>query len=180
MTNEYRDIMTQIFTYGEDLRMFVDINALPEEWFGTPDHIAYKCQNGQHFDEVINEAADDAETMSVVVLDNRRLASARLLQPVYVESFGTVQWLEIMEPRPEKVGVDGVGLEHMEFYWPHFEYAEEVLRDRGVSYELQGNASHQWITIVINESGQEVKLNNRPLADSVDEELSEGTAESIV
>jgi predicted metalloenzyme YecM len=180
MTQEYADIMTQIFVYAEELRAFIDDNALPEEWFAQPDHLAYKCRNAEHFDEVLRDAANDASALSVVQLDGRRLASAELAQAVYVESFGYVEWLEIMQPRPEREGDDVVGLEHMEFYWPDFETVEEILTDRGISYTLESNPKHQWINVVINEIGQELKLNNRPLAEVAEEELEEGNAEVIV
>lgn len=178
--DEYRSINAQIFAYGESLRDFVDQYGLPEEWFAEPDHIAFKCRNAEHFDEVLMQATDDSDQLSFVAKDGRRLASAHLEQPVYVESFGSVEWLEIMQPRPEKQGRDLVGLEHMEFYWPDFESAEEVLRDRGITFEMQHNESLQWMNIIINEFGHELKLCNRKLADIVGEDLANGDAESVL
>ena len=171
--HEYSDMMTQIFAYGEELRDFVDEYGLPEEWFAEPDHVAYKCRNAEHFDQVMRFVADDADNVSVAELDDRRLASAELNSPVYVESFGSVGWLEVMQPRPENEGSDTVGLDHMEFYWPDFEGAEEILADRGISYSLQGNSGHHSLTIVINDGGQELKLNDKRLADIVRGELDE-------
>lgn len=180
MSEEYPEIMTQIFAYSEELREFIDNNALPEEWFEQPDHFAYKCRNGEHFEEVVQQVADDAASLSYVVLDNRKLASAELAMPVYAESFSNVSWLEIMQPRPEKEGSDVVGLDHMEFYYPDFETIEEVLTDRGIAYTLQSNPNHQWINVVINDAGQELKLNNKTLADIVRQEIADGEAEIIV
>lgn len=180
MTNDYQHIMSQIFAYGEELREFVDDHALPEEWFARPDHIAYKCSDDAHYDEVLRQAMDDAESLSFVTMDNRRLASAKLEKPVYIESFGTVEWLEVMEPRPERIGNDVVGLEHMEFYWSDFESAEEVLRDRGITFSLEGNPGQQWLSLVINDYGQEVKLSNETLAAIVQQDIEDGTAEVIL
>lgn len=180
MTNDYADIMGQIFAYAEELRAFIDDHALPEEWFGNPDHVAYKCRDEAHFTQVVRLASEDAIQLSVVELDNRKLASAELERSVYLESFGNIDWLEIMQPRPEKAGSDVVGLEHVEFYWSELEAAEEVLRDRGIAYELQSNQNHRWLNIVINDSGQELKLNDRPLAHIVREEIADGTALIIV
>lgn len=178
--DEYHTMTAQIFAYGEALRDFVDQYSLPEEWFVRPDHIAFKCRNADHFDEVLMQATDDADQLSFVAVDGRRLASAHLEQPMYVESFGSVEWLEIMQPRPERQGKDLVGLEHMEFYWPDFESAEEVLRDRGVSFELQHNDKQQWMSIIIDGFGHELKLCNRTLGDIVSEELANGDAESVL
>lgn len=180
MTPEYADIMTQIFAYSEELREFIDNNALPEEWFEQPDHFAYKCRNAEHFEEVLKLVTDDADSLSYVMLDGRKLASAHLAQSVYAESFGHVEWLEVMQPRLEREGDDVVGLEHMEFYFPDFETIEDVLHDRGISYELQTNPNHQWINIVINDAGQEVKLNNKPLAEIVDDSINTDEAEIVL
>ena len=178
--DDFRTINAQIFAYGEALRDFVDQYNLPEEWFEQLDHAAFKCKNSEHFDEVLMQATDDADQLSFVAMDGRRLAGAHLEEPVYVESFGYFEWLEIMQPRPERVGKDIVGLEHLEFYWPDFEAAEEVLRDRGIQFEMQHNDSQQWISIILNNFGHELKLCNRTLADIVQEELANGDAESIL
>lgn len=180
MTNEYADIMTQIFAYGEELRNFVDDHALPEEWFNEPDHVAYKCRDEQHFDHVLQEASHDVQSMSYVEIDNRRIAGAEVEQSVYLESFGTINWLEIIQSRPEKLGQDIVGLEHVEFYWPELESAEEVLRDRGIPYELQSNEQSQWLSIIITEFGHELKLTNTRLANIVRDSMADGEATIVV
>lgn len=177
--DEYRSIQTQIFAYGEALRDFVDEFGLPEEWFMEPDHVAYKCRNADHFDEIARQANDDAAELTIVEMDNRNIASVLLEDSVYVESFGSVEWLEIMQPRLEKQGEDLVGIEHLEFYWTDFESAEEVLRDRGISFAIQHNRSSQWISVIINEYGHEFKLCNRKLAEIIQAEVDSNEAEGL-
>lgn len=178
--DDYRTINTQIFAYGEMLRDFVDEYNLPEEWFMLPDHIAFKCRNADHFDEIIRLANDDAEQLVVVNLEGRNIASALLDNPVYVESFGSVEWLEIIQPRIEKQGEDLVGIEHLEFYWTDLESVEDILHDRGITYELQHHDTQQGICIEIDEFGHEVKLSGRRLATIAQIETDNNDIESIL
>jgi hypothetical protein len=96
------------------------------------------------------------------------LAALHLISPQSVGDLGEVSWLEIMEPRPEKVGKDFVGLEHIEFYYPDFDEVREALDKYKVSYTQQNNPGHDWINIVLGEAGQEFKLNSRLLSDVVE------------
>lgn len=178
--DEYRTITTQIFAYGEALRDFVDEFNLPEEWFIDPDHVAYKCRSADHFDEIVRLANDDAEQLVVVTLDGRNIASVLLDNLVYVESFGSVEWLEIIQPRLEKQGEDLVGIEHMEFYWADLESVEDILHDRGIPYVLQHSNSMQGICIEIDDLGHEVKLSGRRLASIMQTEIENNDIESIL
>jgi len=165
--------------YARSLEDFVDQYDLPKKWFYKPDHLALKCLDNEHYNEAVQAWQTAASQMSYVWLNGRRLASAHLQQPLRLGAFGSVEWLEIMEPRPEKVGKDTVGIDHVEFNFPDFASAKEVLDDRGVVYELQSNPNHEWLIIVINQLGQELKLNNRSLANIVAHELETGQAEML-
>ena len=87
-----------------------------------------------------------------------------------------------MEPKPENVGRDIVGGEHMEFFYPDFAAAQAFLqtqateRDQEVSHELDLSSSvHQTLVLPFGD-GYEIKLNNRTLADIIPEELASGEA----
>lgn len=168
-----------IEAFAQMLQNFMDQYELPAKWFKVPDHLAIKCADALDYEYVIQDLLPDAQQTSVANIDNRRLVAMHLITTQPVGQLGSVSWLEIMEPRPEKAGKDRVGLEHMEFYYPDFDEVRGVLDEYQVEYTEQSNAGHAWINIVINADGQELKLNNRLLSDIVEQELSEGTARLI-
>lgn len=170
---EYEEEIEQ---FAETLQLFIDKYELPEKWFKTADHLAVKCADALDYVFRMEELMPDAAQASEIVMDKRRLAALRLTSPVPVGNLGEVSWLEVMEPRPEKVGKDVVGLEHMEFYYPDFDEVTELLAKLGVAYELQSNPGHSWVNIVLNEKGQELKLNDRLLGETVAEEIDNGTS----
>ncbi len=161
----------QVGEYEQELISFVSRHELPGEWLAVPDHLAVKYANSDDYELGVKFWKRYAEQVSCIEMDGRRLATANLSGPMSVGAFGEVHYLEIMEPRPEKAGHDIVGLEHMEFYFPHFERVTPFLHKNNVDYTLQHNPSHRWVNIVINEAGQELKINDRPLADIVAEEV---------
>lgn len=163
-----------IETYANQLEEFVDLYALPDEWFQRPDHVAIKCADARDYDATIKVLKSDAEYIGEVKMNGRRLASIKLIGCIGFRSFGKIYWVEVMEPRPEKIGKDIVGLEHAEFFYPDFEEVKEVLGSLDVSYEMQSNPNHQWINIGINKRGQELKLNDKPLAEITLEEARAG------
>jgi predicted metalloenzyme YecM len=169
-------IEAQLPAYLDSLDEFIHDYDLPLEWFNQPDHIAYKCANSAEFDSVMRDMQTEAQQLSFVHLNNRRLGAAHLNLPLTVGDYGAVEWVEIMEPLPEKVGSDVIGLEHMEFYFPDFKAACAVLDEQGVSYEMQDNPNHEWISIIINDKNQELKINNDTLAHIVEDEIEQGVA----
>jgi predicted metalloenzyme YecM len=169
----------QTQNYAAELRRFVTTYELPAEWFKVPDHVAVKGGDAADFEALLGVFRPLAKQMTCIDMDGRRLATAWLKEPVAVGDFGTLEWIEIMEPRPEKVGKDVVGFEHMEFYFPDFEAIRAALDAKHVEYEMEQNPGHQWVNIVINAAGQELKLNNRTLGDVIAEELKSGTARII-
>lgn len=177
MSESRRGFEHAIDKYVESLEQFVQRRRLPQEWFNEPDHLAVKCLDGKHFDAMLDTWARRVDLASYVRMDGRRLAAVHLGEAaISLGMFGSVEWLEIMEPRPEKVGKDTVGIDHAEFVYPDFTAVKQVLRFRKVPYELQENPNHSWVNIPINSLGQELKLNDRPLADIVGHEIETGDA----
>ena len=160
--------------YLEELEDFVDRYSLPAEWFEVPDHVAVKCADAADYEAAVESFRPVAEQITEMKMSGRRLGSVKLLKGLAVASFGEVLWVELMEPRPEKLGKDVVGLEHMEFYFPDFETISDVLEQRSIYHKVQSNPGHRWVNIVINDKGQEFKLNDLTLADVVEDELKEG------
>ncbi len=168
------NIRRQIEDYAQELEGFIERNKLPNEWFERPDHVAFKAANSQGFDLLIQTFRPLSEQISYIEMDGRRLATAKLLSHVTLGTFGDIQWVELMEPRPARVGSDVVGFEHAEFYFPDFEAAQAILSDKKVAYDMQDNPGHSWVNIVINSDGQELKLNNGTLEDIVAAETARG------
>jgi hypothetical protein len=169
----------QTDAYAESLADFIAKHELPAEWFEVPDHVAVKGADKSGFKEMLELLRPLANRMTIIDIDNRQLATAEMKFPLAVGLFGKVSWVEIMEPRPEKAGKDVVGFEHMEFYCPDFKAVRAVLDEKRIHYEMQQNPGHKWVNIVINEHGQELKLNNILLADVVTEELKSGKSRVI-
>lgn len=165
--------------YRERLQSFVNINRLPARWFNHPDHIAFKSADADGYNELIEQFRPQSEHIYEAWIDDRRLAAAKLLGTVSIDmgmagtySDGRVDWVEIMEPRPEKVGQDFVGLEHSEFVSPiGIEPVRSVLENKLSQWAIESNESHRWISVKINDDGQELKITDTPLATIVAEQL---------
>lgn len=163
--------------YAESLVVFRAQRRLSTGWLSRLDHLAVKCLDTEHFDETVRLWLPNAREASYTKLDGRRLVSMHLAGRLALSRrLGSVDWLEIIEPRPERVGLDTVGVDHMECIFPNFAAARAILDDRGLPYQFQSNSSHEWLSIPINHQGQELTLSNRPLADIVAQDLADGTA----
>ncbi len=161
---------------------YIAQHNLPSEWFVEPDHIAIKCRDGEHFIETMEEFRPVSRAITYIYKSERRLGTAMLLSGLSIGWLGKVEIVEIMEPKPENVGRDIVGVEHMEFFYPDFAAAQAFLqtqateRDQEVSHELDLSSSvHQTLVLPFGD-GYEIKLNNRTLADIIPEELASGEA----
>jgi hypothetical protein len=171
--------LDQLDNYAAELESFIATNSLPNEWFLEPDHIAIKGVDGTDYEDILESFRPVAKQITYIEMDGRRLGTANLTRPIVAGDLGSVSWVEIMEPRPERIGSDVVGLEHMEFCYPNFDEVTKVLRSRGIEFEPQQNPGHSWINIVINDKGQELKINDRPLAVIVEEEIKSGLSKIL-
>lgn len=171
-----KNFNTEIEAYAVTLTSFVAAHDLPGEWFMSPDHIAIKASDGTAFDAIVRQFRPHTRQISCIDMDSRRLAAAQMTASIPIGTFGEVSLIEIMEPRPENVGSDVVGLEHMEFYYPHLERVQKMLKERGLGEKtrLQQNPGHAWVNIVLNEAGQELKINDSPLSVIIREEFETG------
>ncbi len=174
-------MQAEINAYAAELQRFCEERNIPtnSDWFSEPDHIAFKAADTKDFDKLIESFKPLSSEISCIEMDERRLATARLISGLKVGEFGKVYVVELMEPRPEKVGNDVVGLEHMEFLYPFFSRVESTLELAGVRTQRQGNSGHNWVNVVINPAGQEVKFNDKLLSETVAEEVERGETEVI-
>lgn len=164
----------QVDKYARDLWVFADRFNVPQAWFDEPDHVAVKGADRADYERWVELFKPQSEQISAIDMQGRTVAVAKLVGPLTVGRFGQVSLVEIMEPKPERVGRDIVGLEHMEFHYPHLTEVQDYLSGKAVAWAMQNNDSHAWVNVRINKQGQELKLNDRPLAEIIPEELRSG------
>jgi hypothetical protein len=158
----------EVDQYGYQLGSFRAKARLPEYWFNYPDHIAYKTAGLNNFSDIVAQFSPESKKITVDQVDDRFIAAAELLGGVLVPHIGKIRWVEIMEPRPGKVGIDLVGIDHLEFYVEEgLEAIKKGLDRRGriIPYKFEDNDSHEWIAVKINGVGQEVKFTDTQLAE---------------
>lgn len=172
------DFEGRLAEYAQAIESFRGVHDLPSEWFSTPDHVAIKCADKTGYDSEMQLWLPVAVQAQFVEMNGRHLGSLLLSRPITAGNLGQVEWLEIMEPRPEKVGKDPVGIDHMEFIFSDFDAVASILNARGIAFERQRNPSHEWLSIVAN--GHEFKLTSTPLAEVVMAELAAGAAHSLI
>lgn len=172
-------IEQSIAEYQEAFTGFVSAHQLPTKWFKTPDHWAIKCADGADYEETVQEFSSGiASGPWTVIMDERRLTSARLSGPAVTIGNSLFRWLEIMEPRPGKGPEQGF-VEHLEFVFPDFFEVRRVLEQRGVTgVEQQGNAGHAWVNIPIDENGREIKINDAGIEVVLEKERVAGVLEA--
>lgn len=168
MIDSFGKIQLAAMEYGQDLAGFTRTRNLPGVWFMIPDHLAVKASGATDFERIINYAVMPvSEWVTYVEMDDRRIAAAKLLSPLALSTMGSVSWLEVMEPRPEKAGNDVVGVDHAEFFYPNFDDVRATLGPKDIRVKHEGNDEHDWLTVKLNNRGQEVKLSDGMLADIV-------------
>ncbi len=173
-----KDYLEQIDQYAVELENFISAHNLPEAWFAQPDHVAIKCADGMDYEDTMEEFKGEAKQRTEVEMHGRRLGTVKLISSVALGNFGDISWIEVMEPRPEKVGKDLVGLDHAEFHFPNFKPVKITFNMRGIHYKIpDDNPEHQSINVIINKvTDHEVKFNDKTLAYIVAHELKEGKA----
>lgn len=178
------NITHEIAEYVEE---FEEIRPrLVDEWLEHPDHIAIKAANTQHFEALLKqirkgswELGEVKRIISTNMNDGRRITTVILAGSLTVGSLGEVRRVEVMEPRPDKVGKDKVGLDHVEVYWPHLKQAEDHLTTIvGIIPKKQSNASHNTLNIIFGNQ-REFKLSDRQLTSIVNQDVREGRGEII-
>lgn len=152
--------------YLISLRDFFYLHGI-KHLLGPIDHFAYKTANTEHFDYCFSCLEPICVRSHFVTMSNRRLATLELYKPINCEGLGETKLLELMEPRPEKVGKDFIGLEHAEIYHRNLGRIQKELEAQRVNYEVQENPSHRTVVFPINRVGQEIKFTDRSLGEII-------------
>jgi|GEM_PF-1946222 len=163
---------------GNEIALFADEMGIDQAWFRYPDHIAVKCSDTSHYESERAVASEECVELTEIAMQGRRIATVEFRRAIGMKPFGLIRLVELMEPRPEKVGHDAVGIDHVEFSHPQMSAFADVLKSSAVRYEEQSNESHNWVSFELND-GLEVKLNDLSLADTIEAELARGDLEII-
>lgn len=174
LPSSFHEMMAVAAVVGRKIESFSDMHRLPVEWFMSPDHIAFKAYDKEQYQAMMNATRGYSVRQTVCAQGGRVLGTTELSDPIGLGVFGEIDWVEIMEPRPEKVGKDPVGLDHVEFCFGDFDTVTRVLGLRAILFERQQNESHAWVSFFAD--GIEVKLNDGDLATVVADELEDGRA----
>jgi hypothetical protein len=159
----------EINTYARELEIFTR-HKISRQLFNEPDHVAYKAFNTPGFEQFLGQvrAEELEEDIVIAEMDGRRIATAFLAGSLALGSFGEVTVLEIMEPKPEKVGQNRAGLDHVEFYYPDFGNLQKILTRGQVNFSRTSiNSSHNFIGVRFGEESHELKFTDKRLADIV-------------
>jgi hypothetical protein len=162
------------------LTRFIRAHKLPREWFEVPDHFAIKCRDPEDYEKEIElwRPCTQQGRINQINSNGRRLAAAELSKgsEINLGCFGKIGLLEIMEPRPERVGNDTIGVDHTEFYFPDFSAVTAHLEGKNIAYEIERNPGHNSVNVAMYKSGQEFKINDSLLATVLPQQLEEGIA----
>jgi predicted metalloenzyme YecM len=160
-------LQTSADEYTAALKRFLDTQGLTEYFIPPVDHLAVKATDAQDYMHYMELILPFSEEISYVPLNNRRLATAKLTNPISFGELGETVYLEIMEPRPEKVGKDFTGFEHIELLCKDFNAVESVLKAKNIPYEMCENPEHRALVLKINDLGQEIKFTDKSLGQIV-------------
>jgi hypothetical protein len=167
-------IPEDISRYGRNLGCFIAMTSFPEELLEQPDNVMIKASDPKDFETRYQSLAPwvAERPYFVDVPDGRFLVAARLLTPLAVFGERRVDWVELMEAkRADAELIDYVGAEYTEFFTDDLKKAGKTLRERGIAYKPLDDGDHAWLNMRINTEGQELRITDRMLAETIDEEL---------
>ena len=167
-------IQEQVLLYVEGLLDYLRLNKLtPLAALGV-DHGAIKVTDGDEYDRILPALQAMSASGQYVVMNERRLATLQLREPIKYGTFGESYYLEVMQPRPAKVGSDLVGFEHAEILVDNLDRCEREVQASGAVYERVDNGQHKAIVVRLNPSGQEIKFTDTPIALVLEREKEAG------
>jgi len=173
--------------YRPKVERFIKLNKLPRHWFLEQDHVAFKAYNPQDYEVLVKQFKPASEQISEVHMDGRQIAVAKLLDWLGIDmtlSFsGEPHFLDLVElmlARPEDQSDEPVKLDHEEIYFERgIIPIRTVLRRKGLNPLDQENDAHSWVSVIMNDEGDELKFTDRRLEDINAEDLKTGRAKII-
>jgi predicted metalloenzyme YecM len=163
----------KIDAYAEDLEVWFEKHDL---WhlLGPADHFAIKIPDEktlrlltQAIKPYCVEKKGNTPGLSMRKMDGRIITTAILAEPLHIR-LNQIDCIEIMQSKPENVGKDVVGLDHLEFINGDFEKIKNILTVKEIDYGINiKNGYKKTIIVKINALGEEVKFTDKTLASVV-------------
>lgn len=174
------DIPRDVTDYGKAMLGFVQRKNFPELLLGQPDNVMIKSSSPADFQNKFqNLKSWTAEHPYFIDVDGRFLVAARLLVPMSLAAQRPVEWIEIMEPKSPDGTVDYFGAEYTEFFYGDFHKAELMLKKSRIDYAGMADPEHRWLNVRINKDGQEIRITDSFLAETIDAEVASGKAKLL-
>ncbi len=166
--------------YSEEAKLFFYSYGLANLVIDKPiDHVAIKALNRETYEQYLDIYKPLSERLSSARINDRDLATVVLQKPLEAGTFGSVNLLEIIEPKPGAIATTYDLIDHIEIFTNNLEEAASILKNKDVLFKEKSNGGHNTLVIEINEWGQEVKFTDTPLGEIVDHELKAGSANII-
>jgi hypothetical protein len=167
-----QQIPQEIRDYGHRLEAFAKSKGIPDPLIADPDHAMIKVPTPAAFNERYSSLLTGiAEQPVFTEIDFRFIVAARLLIPISLTPGRILDRIEIMEAKSPEGTADYLGVEYTEFFYRDFNRAVNVLNKRQVPHELRHDGIHRWISMRMNDEGQEMRITDRRLAETLDLEL---------
>lgn len=174
------DLPVDVKVFGSKVTSYARSNDFPEALLSQPDHVMIKSINPADFDKKFNSLKPwTAEKPYFIDIDDRFLVAARLLVPMALSQHRPVDWIELMEPKSSEGTADYLGVEYAEFFYTNFDQARLMLERKKIDYDRRADQDHRWLNVRINDEGQEIRITDRMLAETIDSELETGRAKIL-
>ena len=180
-------LKAQANVYNARLDKFVAKNRLPQSWFDQGyDHVAVKAYNLEDYRQIIEQFKVVSDRITEADLNHRQIATARLMGQfalgldLSVGPYVYLRNVEIMLARPNDQSQDLPVFDHSEIFVPRgLMPIRKVLDEKKIQFLPQSNKSHEWVSVVFDDDGDEVKFTDRTLEDIVEENIASGKARII-
>jgi predicted metalloenzyme YecM len=127
------------------------------------DHAAIKAENASVFDTYAGHVQQFGEYVGTVSESGRRVSLYELLSPLRT-SIGTIDRVELMEPRPGVHGPSEFRLDHIEYSCPELRSIKAAARKDKVRFEPEHDSLYRWVAIRFGRE-QEVRFANASSAE---------------
>ncbi len=165
---------TQIEEYSKLLFNFLSQLNLLNILNGQVDHVALKAKDLVNYNSLVKQFLPNSISAQYVNLNNRKIFTSTLDFEIILPQIGRTNEIEVIEPRPEKVGQGFSGFEHIEIYLSDLSALQSKLNHHNIQHDYEDNGFHKAITVKLNSIGQEVKFTNTSLENVLKEEQKEG------
>ncbi len=174
---DFKWLSGELETYFGPLGEFIADHKWVDEG-SIIDHVGIKAYDKADYESCLSAAMAASSDLYEIEMNNRRIAIIVLTQPLDIMGQG-IRYIELMEPRPEKVGNDTVGLDHTEVYVPDFESAVGLVDSSGEAHEYYDNGHHKALVFKIGKNGEEIKISDTPIQRGIEDELSSGELKKL-